>query len=143
VKVTTTGRRMIRERVGRRLKRAGSLGVLLVAVVVLVSWTTASSGRTHASALGQPPPEWAANAGSWPAHSYDLSNTRATTQTQINSHTVSGLKVKSRFAFKGASAFGDFASTPIVLNGTVYLQDLNSNVYALDECPTHGRCERG
>ena len=86
----------------------------------------------QASAVGQPPPEWAANAGAWPAHNYDLSNTRATTQTPINSQTVSKLKVKWRFAFKGASAFGAFASTPIVLNGTVYLQDLNSNVYALD-----------
>ena len=40
--------------------------------------------------------------------------------------------MKWTFAFKGASVFGIFASTPIVLNGTVYLQDLNSNVYALD-----------
>jgi outer membrane protein assembly factor BamB len=82
--------------------------------------------------VGLPPPEWAENAGSWPAHNYDLANTRATTQTPINSQTVSKLKVKWRFALKGASAFGDFASTPIVLNDTVYLQDLNSNVYALD-----------
>jgi hypothetical protein len=40
--------------------------------------------------------------------------------------------VKWRFAFKGASGFGAFASTPISVGGTVYLQDLNSNVYALD-----------
>jgi uncharacterized cupredoxin-like copper-binding protein len=40
------------------------------------------------STLGQPPPEWAANASSWPAHHHDLSNTRATTQTPINSQTV-------------------------------------------------------
>jgi len=40
--------------------------------------------------------------------------------------------VKWRFALKGASAFGIFASTPISLNGVVYFQDLNSNVYALD-----------
>jgi outer membrane protein assembly factor BamB len=33
---------------------------------------------------------------------------------------------------KGVGAFGAFSSTPIVLNGTVYIQDLNSNVYALD-----------
>src|SRR6185436_18786376 len=81
---------------------------------------------------GQPPPEWAANAGAWPAHNYDLSNTRATTQTPINSQTVSQLKVKWTFPFKGAGAFGTFASTPISLNGTVYFQDLNSNVFALD-----------
>jgi len=105
---------------------------VLVTVAALVAWAGSSPASGDTSAVGQPPPEWAANAGAWPAHNYDLSNTRATTQTQINSKTVSKLKVKWRFAFKGSSGFGAFASTPIVLNGTVYLQDLNSNVYALD-----------
>ncbi len=104
----------------------------LVAVVALVGWAGSSPAQGDASAVGQPPPEWAANAGAWPAHDYNLANTRATTQTPINSQNVAKLKVKWRFALKGASGFGDFASTPIVLNGTVYLQDLNSNVYALD-----------
>jgi outer membrane protein assembly factor BamB len=103
-----------------------------VASAALAAWGGISSGNSDAVAVGQPPPEWAENTGSWPAHNYDLANTRATTQTPINSQTVSKLKVKWRFALKGASAFGDFASTPIVLNDTVYLQDLNSNVYALD-----------
>jgi outer membrane protein assembly factor BamB len=110
------------------LALAGAL-VTALAVVGLIGGSPAS-GDT--AALGQPPPEWAANAGSWPAHNYDLSNTRATTQTPINSQTVSGLKEKWHFNFKGAAAFGAFASTPISLNGTVYLQDLNSNVFALD-----------
>jgi glucose dehydrogenase len=101
---------------------------VLAAVAALIGWSTAG----EASPLGQPPPEWAANAGSWPAHNHDLSNTRATTQTPINSQTVSRLKVKWRFPLKGTGAFGSFSSTPIVLNGTVYLQDLASNVYALD-----------
>ena len=82
--------------------------------------------------MGQPPPEWAANAGSWPAHNHDLSNTRATTQSAINSQNVSQLKVKWRFSIKGASVFGAIATSPIVINGTVYFQDLSSNVYALD-----------
>jgi alcohol dehydrogenase (cytochrome c) len=103
-----------------------------VASAALAAWGGISSGNSDAVAVGQPPPEWAENTGSWPAHNYDLANTRATTQTPINSQTVSKLKVKWRFALKGASAFGDFASTPIVLNDTVYLQDLDSNVYALD-----------
>ena len=94
---------------------------------------SASAGaKSHAASVGNAPPEWAANANAWPAHNYDLANTRGTTQTPINSQTVSKLNVKWRFAFKGASAFGIFASAPIVLNGTVYLQDLNSNVYALN-----------
>ena len=36
-----------------------------------------------ADARGKPPPEWAANAGGWPAHNHDLANTRATTRTPI------------------------------------------------------------
>jgi len=120
-------------RIRTRLSRKAALAIVggLIACVALTAWASGSSAYGRASA-GAPPPEWAANAGAWPAHNYDLSNTRATTQTPINAQTVSKLKVKWRFAFKGASAFGAFASNPIVLNGTIYLQDLNSNVYALD-----------
>jgi outer membrane protein assembly factor BamB len=104
----------------------------VAASAAIVAWGGGASAATHAATVGQPPPEWAENAGSWPAHNYDLSNTRATTNTPINSRTVAKLKEKWHFDLKGASAFGLFASTPISLNGTVYLQDLNSNVYALD-----------
>src|SRR3954463_6600154 len=114
-------------------KRAALLAVgVLLAVAALVGWAGSSPAQGHASAVGQAPPEWAANSGAWPAHNYDLSNTRATTQTPINSQTVSKLKVKWRFPLKGAGAFGVFSSTPISVNGTVYVQDLNSNVFALD-----------
>jgi outer membrane protein assembly factor BamB len=118
---------------GRRVRGWAVLavvGVAVAATAAAVAWAGPSSAA--GGAVGQPPPEWGENGDSWPAHNYDLSNTRATNQTPINSQTVSKLKVKWRFAFKGASAFGIFASAPIVLNGTVYLQDLNSNVYALD-----------
>jgi outer membrane protein assembly factor BamB len=110
------------------LARVGAV----VAAVAIAGIAGGSAAGDPTSPVGQAPPEWAANAGAWPAHNYDLANTRATVQSPINSQTVSNLKVKWSFPFKGASAFGIFASTPIVLNGTVYLQDLNSNVYALD-----------
>jgi alcohol dehydrogenase (cytochrome c) len=119
-------------RTGARGKVALAVLGVLIAAVALVAWVGSSPASGEASAVGQAPPEWAANAEEWPAHNYDLANTRATTQTPINAQTVSTLKVKWRFALKGASAFGDFASTPIVLNRIVYFQDLNSNVYALD-----------
>jgi outer membrane protein assembly factor BamB len=117
----------------KKIRRAWAVLLLggVLAAVAAVGGGSAGA-QSPASPVGQPPPEWAANAGEWPAHNYDLSNTRATTQSPINSQTVSGLKVKWRFAFKGSGSFGIFSSTPIVLNGTVYLQDLNSNVYALD-----------
>ena len=113
-------------------RQAALASSFVLAVVALALWGTGASAGGHAAAVGQPPPEWAESAGSWPSHNYDLANTRATTQTAINSQTVATLKVKWRFRLRGASAFGIFASTPIVLNETVYLQDLNSNVYALD-----------
>src|SRR6266849_3888112 len=104
----------------------------IVASAIVIGWGGGASAATHAATVGQPPPEWAENAGSWPAHNYDLSNTRATSRTPINSQTVAKLKEKWHFDFKGASGFGAFASTPISLNGPVYLQDLNPNVSALD-----------
>jgi outer membrane protein assembly factor BamB len=119
-------------RTGSPGQRALALSGALVTVVALAASGSAVSASGDTSAVGQAPPEWAANAGSWPAHNYDLSNTRATTQTPINSQTVSKLKVKWRFPFKGLGASGAFASTPISLNGVVYLQDLGSNVYALN-----------
>ena len=95
------------------------------------SWRRSRS-PPHALAadpVGQPPSEWAA--APWPAHNHDLSNTRATTSTAIDSHSVGKLRLKWRFAFTGTSSFGAFASAPIVVGDTVYLQDLNSNVFAL------------
>jgi len=109
------------------------LGVSVASIVARGLVASTATATSAAAAVGQPPPEWLENAGAWPAHNHDLSNTRATTQSAINASTVSGLKVKWRFALKGSSAFGVFASSPIVLGGRVYLQDLNSNVYALDD----------
>src|SRR5262245_12397566 len=123
----------VTNRSGRRTCRRTALTAVVVAALAAAALVaSAGSSRASADALGQPPPEWAENLDAWPAHNYDLSNTRATTETSINSQTVPTLKVKWRFRLKGTSAFGAFASSPIVLNDTVYLQDLNSNVYALD-----------
>src|SRR6476661_1972767 len=115
-----------------RAYRLGALAVVgaAVATAAVVAWTGGSSAADDAT--GKPPPEWASNSGSWPAHTYDLANTRSTIQASINSQNVASLKVKWRFAIKGTSAFGAIATSPIIINGTVYFQDLNSNVYALD-----------
>jgi len=126
--------------------RTGRRGKLALAVVGALAVTVAlagcgssssksgssSSNSSNAATVGQPPPEWAANAGAWPAHNYNLSNTRATTQTPINSQTVSKLKVKWRFKLPYIGQFGAYTSNPIVLNGVVYIEDPDSNVYALN-----------
>ena len=97
------------------------------------SSTSSSPPASNGGAVGNPPPEWAANANSWPAHNYDLSNTRATTNTDINATNVSNLKPKWRFKLPYIGQFGAYASNPIVLNGVVYIEDPNSNVYALNQ----------
>jgi outer membrane protein assembly factor BamB len=50
----------------------------------------------------------------------------------ITSATVGGLRVRWRFPLTRGSTFGSFASTPIVVGSTVYVQDLSSSVHALD-----------
>jgi hypothetical protein len=62
--------------------RARAKAVLVLAgalaVVAVVGWMGSSRATGDASDLGQPPPEWAANADAWPAHNFDLANTRTT-----------------------------------------------------------------
>jgi outer membrane protein assembly factor BamB len=86
-----------------------------------------------ASSAGQPPSEVAEPGDGWPAHNYDLSNSRATTASAITATNVATLKRKWSFTIPGSGVFGNFATTPIVHQGVVYFQDLNSNVYAVDQ----------
>ncbi len=73
------------------------------------------------------------HAGEWPAPNANLSSTREAAGSAIDTTTVSKLRVAWRFRFPTPPGFsGVFASTPIVVGGRVFLQDLDSNVYALD-----------
>jgi alcohol dehydrogenase (cytochrome c) len=73
-----------------------------------------------------------AAAGDWSQPNGDLEGTRAVSETPISSQTVAQLRVRWRFPLRRGSTFGSFASTPLVVGGTVYLQDLSSSVWALD-----------
>ena len=53
-----------------------SLPAAVVAVAAITAVGTGSATGADPASVGQPPPEWAANAGSWPAHNHDLANTR-------------------------------------------------------------------
>jgi hypothetical protein len=101
--------------------------MVAVLAVATTDGRVVAGARAPASAVGRPSPEWTANAGARPARHNDLSHTRATTPSPIDSRSAPGLKVKGRFSFRGADTFGVFSSTPISLHGIVSLQDLNSN----------------
>jgi alcohol dehydrogenase (cytochrome c) len=63
----------------------------------------------------------------------NLSGTRAAVDSPIDAGDVAKLRVRWRFRFTASPSFsGVFASTPLVDHGTVYVQDLRSNVVALD-----------
>lgn len=94
--------------------------------------STASAARPGVEGPGQAPPEVAADVDGWLSHNHDLANTRATTSSDINSRNVAHLRVKWRFPIEATSFFGGYSSTPIVVDDTVYLSDLDSNVFALN-----------
>lgn len=107
---------------------------LAAAVAVVAAATVVAGASSHGFANGTPPPEIGEFAGAgWPAHNYDLSNSRANLQSDINASNVSTLKEKWAFKLPYSGAFGAFTSNPIVLNNVVYFEDPDSNVYALDE----------
>ena len=106
------------------------LAVPVATALAVVGLATAHAATTPPA--GELPPDAAASSQQWPAFNLDLANTRATTASAINSTNVARLKPKWRFKLTGVGAFGSFASTPIVLGETVFLQDLASNVYALN-----------
>jgi glucose dehydrogenase len=62
----------------------------------------------------------------------DVSNTRYTKSSPIDSSTVGNLQVAWKLPLKAASAFGSYASAPIVSKGVMYSQDLASNVQAIE-----------
>ena len=67
----------------------------------------------------------------WSQPNLDGSSRRAVPAPAAPS-TVTTLRVRWRFRFRGEPGFsGIDAATPVVSGGRVYLQDLNSDVYAL------------
>jgi alcohol dehydrogenase (cytochrome c) len=79
------------------------------------------------------PPELGRYAREWPAPNGNLAGTRAALGSPIDAANVAHLRLAWRFRLTARPGLsGIFASTPLVLGGRVYLQDLESNVYALD-----------
>jgi outer membrane protein assembly factor BamB len=72
-----------------------------------------------------------AAAEEWSLPNGDLSNTRVA-DSSISADNVSDLGVAWTMPLTASATFGAFASNPVIADGTVYLQDLESNVFAVD-----------
>jgi alcohol dehydrogenase (cytochrome c) len=118
-----------------------TLGVaLLAAAVVLISACGASKSATASAGCKTVTTTVAASragaSGSWPYPNADLANSRDVNGSAISSANVSRLAQAWTFKLTGKAAagvrpYGSLTANPIVENGVVYLQDLDSNVYAL------------
>lgn len=114
----------------------------VIAVGVLLggcgsSSNSSTSSSANANFSGDAPP------------GIDLANSRMA-KGEIESANVSKLKEAWSKLITGQGIYGSYASTPVVVNGVVYSQDLESNVEALDlesgetlwkknfESPSHG-----
>jgi glucose dehydrogenase len=78
--------------------------------------------------------------GSWPYSNGDFTDTRGAAGSTITSANVYRLKQASTFhitvtAAASVSPFDALSANPIVVNGVVYIQDLEANVYALALAP--------
>jgi outer membrane protein assembly factor BamB len=98
----------------------------LLAVVVAVGAILAGCGSSDSgSSSGD------ANFKGDALSNVDAASTRAA-ESKIDSGNVSELEEAWSMPIKGVGVYGSYASTPVIVNGVIYSQDLESNVQAID-----------
>jgi alcohol dehydrogenase (cytochrome c) len=111
----------------RRVVVVASAVAALAALGIVLGVLLSGGGRSG------DPPELARYARDWPAPNGNLGGTRAAAGATIDSTNVDRLRPVWRFRFRALPGLsGIVTSTPIVLGDRVFVQDLDSNVYALD-----------
>jgi alcohol dehydrogenase (cytochrome c) len=109
---------------------------LVVALGALCAVLAVAAGGAYAalSDSGTPPPEVAANAATgWPEYNFNLQNTRTDLFTSINASNVSTLKPEWSFTLPDVGEFGAYTTNSVVVNGVVYFENPEGNVYAIQE----------
>ena len=126
--------------VSRRTVLAGTgalAGGALVGTALLNSGAGAqdvTQGPATPIALGPAmPPEYTDYANDWPTQNGNLSNTRASASTPIDSSNVTTLGIAWSYPLNVAGAYGAFTAAPIINGNTIYLVDMQSNLYAIDK----------
>jgi alcohol dehydrogenase (cytochrome c) len=120
------------------------LPLLAIAVVAMALLAGCGGGSDDDSSSGSK-----ANLSGDALSNIDLASTRAS-DSKIDSNNVSELAEAWSLPIKGVGVYGSYASTPVIVNGVIYSQDLESNVQAIDlesgeviwskqyESPSHG-----
>lgn len=123
----------------RRRVVAGVAAVLVVEIAVLAAGRISPKEQAAptpspvaAADLPTIPPETEQFANDWPVPQGNLSATRSAARSSITSANVGQLEVAWTFDLPAEGAWGSITANPIVVGGTVYIQDMQSNIFALD-----------
>jgi outer membrane protein assembly factor BamB/mono/diheme cytochrome c family protein len=87
-----------------------------------------STGSADSAASGEAAP---AVASHWTMPNGDSGNTRSV-RSEIDGSSVGRLGLAWSVPIRGAGVFGNYATTPVVVDGVVYTQNLTSDVQAID-----------
>jgi len=114
-----------------RLTAGGAILALTLSLVALPNLVTAQAASPPPP-LPTVPPETEQLSGNWPLPQGDYSATRNAVDSNISKDTVGDLSLAWTFDITAPGVFGGITSQPIVIGNTVYIQDMRSNVFALD-----------
>jgi outer membrane protein assembly factor BamB len=103
-----------------KLSQKAVIALLLVAALLVAG----GCGSSDDSSSG----DLKLTGDAWPG--VDIANTRHA-EGEISSKNAKQLKVAWKLPLKAQGSFGAMASTPVIANGVVYMQDLESNVMAV------------
>lgn len=120
--------------------------VVLVAIALIVGGfgviqqgSAQSSNDDEAASAASPeavlpviPPEVTVGEGDWPVAQGDLAGTRQAINSPINSGNLDQLDVAWTFDLQAAGFFGTVTANPIVVGDTVFIQDMQSNIFAIN-----------
>lgn len=123
-------------RLTRRALGGAALGAILAALLSANRQRPAAAqgaGLATPTALGPAiPPELTAHAADWPVAQGNLAGHRRAAGSPITAATVAQLEVAWRAPLDAVGGIGAVTAIPIIVGETVYLQDMESNVLALD-----------
>ena len=115
----------------RAWPRVSLVAAICIALALTVAACGGSSKKSGQAFPTGTPSEVTAAASAYPAPNGNYANTRAVVG-KINAANIGTLEKAWSLPLSGESTFGVFSSNPIVTADTVYLQDIASNVMAVD-----------
>jgi len=115
--------------------RSKNIGVLFLILILIAGFSTLSLGQTKKADETFTPPipfEITRYSEDWPLANRDYKNTRKALNAEITSDNVANLEQAWSFTIPGIGESGGGTSNPLIIDDTVYFQDLKANVFAID-----------